>query len=203
MANLALQADLEKFLQIDVTAEPDAAITAYLQSASTIIETYCNRVFASGTVTAEPHDGGGAAVFLRQPPVTAVATVVENAVTLVAADFMFYSDGRVVRLSAGYPSVWFWKPQTVVVTYTGGYMTIPFDVRDVCVRIAARAFQSGAAFAASPASGGAYQSVTLAGSDSVTFADAVSSAGGVATAAVQLTEVDKEVLNPYRILNVA
>lgn len=201
MANLALQADLEKFLQINVTSEPDAAITAYLQSASTIIETYCNRVFTSGTVTAEKHDGGHAAVFLLQPPVTSITTVVENAVTLAAADYMFYSDGRLVRMSGGYPYVWFWKPQTVVVTYVGGYTTIPFDVRDVCVRIAARAFQAGAAFAGASASAGSLKSITLAGSDSVTYSDAVSSS--VATAAVQLTQEDKTVLNPYRILNVA
>lgn len=201
MANLATQLDFEKFLQIDVTAEPDAAITAYIQSASTIIETYCNRVFTSGSVTAETHDGGFAVVFLRQMPVTAVATVVENAVTLAAADYMFYSDGRLVRMSGGYPYVWYWKPQTVVVTYTGGYTTVPFDIRDVCVRIAARAFQAGAAFAAAPAGAGAIKSINIEGSDSVTYADAVS--GSVATAAVQLTDVDKEVLNPYRILNVA
>lgn len=204
MANLALQADLEKFLQIDVTAEPDAAIIAYLQSASAIIESYCGRVFTSSTVTAEVHDGRTTTIWLRQPPVTAVTTVVENAVTLAAADFLWYPDGRLVRLTETVPpgpTWWYPKLQTVTVTYTGGYAVVPFDVRDVTVRIAARAFQAGAAFAAAPVGAGAVRSVSLAGSDSVTYVDAVS--GSVATAAVQLTDDDRRVLDKYRIVNVA
>lgn len=200
---LAVQLDLEKFLQIDITAEPDAAITAYLEAASAIIESYCNRVFTEDTIAGEVHDGGLSMVFLRRPPVTSVATVVENSITLTAADYLFYSDGRLVRRSGVFPYVWYWKPQTVVVTYDGGFNPIPHDVRDVCVRIAARAFQSSAAYAATSASASSLKSVTLAGSDSVTYADAVSGAGGVATAAVQLTDADKAVLDKYRLLNVA
>lgn len=206
MALLALQADLEKFLQVDVSAEPDAAITAYLQAASAIVESYCGRIFTSGTVTAELHDGDTRTLYLRQPPVTAVAAVVENGVALAATDFLFYPDGRLIRLSGESLYRWYPKLQTVAVTYTGGYGTaaagtIPHDVRDVTVRIAARAFQAGAAYAAAPASAAAVKSVTLAGSDSVTYSDAVT--GSVATAAVQLTDDDKRALDPYRILNIA
>ena len=199
MANLATQADLEKFLQIDVTAEPDAAITAYLEAATGIIESYCDRIFTSGLVTAETHDGGDDTVFLLQPPVTAVSSVTENGVAVASTGYLSYLDGRLVRVAGGRPRTWLNKLRTVVVNYTGGYTTIPYDVRDVCVRIAARAFQAGAAFAAAPASAGAIRQITLAGSDSVTYADAVSNS--VATAAVQLTEADKTVLNPYRLFN--
>lgn len=205
MANLALQADLEKFLQIDVTAEPDAAITAYLQSASAIVESYCGRIFTSSTVTAEVHDGRTFTIWLRQPPVTSITTVVENLVTLTpVTDYMWYPDGRLHRLTATvpvYPTWWYPTLQTVSVTYVGGYAVVPFDVRDVTVRIAARAFQAGASYAAAPVGAGAVRSVTLAGSDSVTYSDAVS--GSVATAAVQLTDWDKRVLDKYRIVNVA
>lgn len=206
MALLALQVDLEKFLQIDVTAEPDAAVLAYLEAASSIIESYCGRVFTSSSVV-ETHDGGSTNIFLRQPPVSTVTSVVENGVTLAATAYLLYpEEGRLVRMSGAYPYIWYWKPRTVVVTYTGGYGTaaldtIPHDLRDVCVRIAARAFQAGAAFAAAPAGAGAVKSVTLAGSDSVTYSDAVT--GSVATTALQLTDADKAVLDNYRILNVA
>lgn len=202
MALLATQADLEKYGHVDITAEPDASITARLESASAIIESYCNRTFTSATVTAETHDGGSGSVFLRQPPVTSVTTVDENGITLTAADYLLYPEqGRLVRLSGGYPYRWLWKPRTVVVTYVGGYNPVPYDIRLVCVRIAERAFKAAAAWSEAPAVAGAIKSVTLAGSDSVTYADVVTSS--VAAVAAPLTDDDKEVLDPYRIVNLA
>lgn len=201
MTLLATQADLEKYGHLDVTAEPDASITARLESASAIIESYCGRVFTSATVTAETHDGGFGVVFLRQPPITSITTVVENSVTLAATDYLSYPDGRLVRMSNSYPYLWYWKPRTVAVTYVGGFTPVPYDVRLVCVRIVERAFKAAAAWAAAPAGAGSLKSITLAGSDSVTFAEAVTDS--TSAVAVPLTDEDREILNPYRILNVA
>lgn len=201
MALLATQADLEKYGHLDVTAEPDASITARLESASAIIESYCGRVFTSATVTAETHDGGLGVVFLQQPPVTSITTVVENSVTLAATDYLSYPDGRLVRMSNGYPYVWYWKPRTVVVTYVGGYTPVPYDIRLVCVRIVERAFKAAAAWAAAPATASAVKSISIEGSDSVTYADAVTES--TSTAAVPLTDDDRKILNPYRLRVVA
>lgn len=202
MVLLATQLDLEKYGHVNITAEPDASITARLESATAIIESYCNRIFASETVTGEIHDGGSKSVFLRRPPITSITTVVENAVTLAATDYAIYAqEGRLLRLSGGWPHSWYWKPRNVVVTYVGGYVTIPFDIRLVCVRIAERAFKAGAAWSEAPAGAGAIKSITLADSDSVTYADAVTQ--GVATVASPLTDEDRAALDPYRILNIA
>lgn len=205
MANLATQLDLEKYGHVDITAEPDASITARLESASAIIETYCGRTFTSATVTAEVHDGRTHTIWLRQPPVTSITTVVENTVTLTpVTDYMWYPDGRLHRLTATVPvylTWWYPALQTVTVTYVGGYNPVPFDVRLVCVRIAERAFKAAAAWSAAPVGAGAITSISLEGSDSVTYSDAVTQS--VAAAAVPLTDEDKEILNPYRIVNVA
>lgn len=204
MTLLATQADFEMYGHLDVTAEPDASIIARLESASARIESYCHRVFASGTVTNEVHDGGTATLFLRQPPVESITTVVENSVTLAGTDYMFYPDGRLVRVSAGYPYPigWYGLPQIVVVTYVGGFDPIPADVRDTCVRMAARGFEYGVAFQSTPAGAGALTSITLEGSDAATYA--VTSETGVSgPLGVQLTDEDKEALDPYRILNLA
>lgn len=201
MVLLASQADLEKYGHVNVTAEPDASITARLESASAIIESYCNRIFASETVTGEIHDGGSKSIFLRRPPITSVTTVVENGVTLAAADYAIYAqEGRLLRLSGGWPYQWYWKPRGVVVTYVGGYVTIPFDVRLVCVRIAERAFKAAAAWSEAPTGAGAVKSITLAGSDSVTYADSVTQ--GVAAVASPLTDEDRAVLDPYRLVSI-
>lgn len=211
MANLATQLDFEKFLQIDVTAEPDAAIAAYLEAASAIVESYCGRVFTSSTVTAEVHDGWTFTIWLRQPPVTSITTVVENTVTLAATDYLWYPDGRLIRLTAAVPpgpTWWYPTLQTVAVTYVGGYGTaaagtIPHDVRDVVVRMAARSFQASAAFASVPAGSAGVRSVSLSDSDSVEYTE--SAQGGFATASVtrdvMLTPEDKWILDHYRIVN--
>lgn len=204
MALLATQLDFEKYGHVDITAEPDSTITARLESASAIIESYCGRTFTSSTVTGEVHDGRTFTIWLRQPPVASVTTVVENGVTLPADDYRFYSDGRLVRLDDAVPanpSWWYPYLGTVVVTYVGGYTTVPFDVRLVCVRIVERAFKAAAAWASAPVGAGSVRSVTLAGSDSVTYADSVT--GSTSEVAVPLTDEDRQILNPYRIANLA
>lgn len=200
MALLATQLDLEKYGHLDVTTEPDASITARLESASALIEAYCGRIFTSATVTAEVHDGGYGTVFLRQPPITSITTVVENSITLAATDYLFYPDGRLVRLSGGYPYVWYWKPRTVVVTYVGGYTPVPYDIRLVCVRIVERAFKAAAAWAAAPAGAGSSESERI-GTYEISYADSVT--GSVSEGAALLTDEEKETLDFYRIHHVA
>lgn len=195
MVLLATQADFEMYSHIDVTAEPDASITARLESASAIIESYCNRGFGLETVTNEIHDGGVRTLFLRRPPVVSITSITENDVALVPDDYSFYPDGRLLRLTGLFPQYWYFAPQTVSVTYEGGYADIPADIRLVCVRIVERGFKAAAAYAAAPAASAAIKSISLAGSDSVTFADAVTSS--VSAVAAPLTEEDRLLLDPY------
>jgi len=50
---LCTQGDVEKFLQIDVSAEPDAAVTMLIENGEALIKTYLDRdVLESATVTA-------------------------------------------------------------------------------------------------------------------------------------------------------
>jgi hypothetical protein len=212
MATFAVQADVERFLQIDVTAEPSAPVTMLLENATGIIQAYLHRDLLQTTYTSElydPPDPQTGSLRLRQSPINEavlVTGVVEDGAALVnGTDFLVYErQGRIVRTTAeGLPKSWVQKLQTVVVTYVAGYdfTTSPLVepealvARDTCTRIVARAWQAAAAYANAPIGGDFLKSLTLEGSDSVEYRDELMN---VASAAVQLTEGDKMALAPLR-----
>jgi hypothetical protein len=208
--SFATQAHLERFLQIDVTNEPDAAVTMLLENATGLIKAYVQRDIELLTYTAELYDPPPTPVlWLKQWPLNTVTTVEEDGTALTGNDdYKVYADeGKIVRVSAsGRPRAW--RPsnklQSISVTYDAGYdmTTDPLiepeavTARDVCTRMVARVFQAAAAYANAPVGSSGIKTLTLAGSDSVTYSDAVSGVGGVTEAAPQLTDSDKVMLEP-------
>src|SRR4051794_895605 len=76
----------------------DVNLARWLSQASDAIAKHCNRVFAQETVTETfrlkcREDG----LLLARFPVTAIATVVENDMTLTASDYELASDGGVLN----------------------------------------------------------------------------------------------------------
>jgi hypothetical protein len=207
---LCTQLDVEQKLQWDVTAEPDTTVTALIADAQALIEAHVGRPLEDGPRT-EIFDGNRVALFLKFWPVTAITTVTEDATVLTSADYKFYANGKLIRTSTtGYQIVWkAYKPQSIEIEYDGGYLAGHDDMHDlalehlgsICAEVVARAFRKGAASAAIPAgSAGAVQSVSLSGSDTVTYAtgSGESFAGGGLTAFVYLEEHEKAQLGRYR-----
>lgn len=67
--------DLKTFLTITST-ENDEALNAFINHASAAVESYCGRIFTSGSVT-EIHDGGTTSIFVDRLPINNVALVAE------------------------------------------------------------------------------------------------------------------------------
>jgi hypothetical protein len=145
---LITQDDIEKTLHFQFDNDADPIAAWLVENSSAMVESYCNRLFEEvidGTVTLDGR--GDHTVWLPRTPVTAVASVTENGVVLETTQYAWYTNGRVVRVSYGYDHPWCYKRQSVEIQYTGGYSTIPFDVRAATAAIAAEAFKVGAAFA--------------------------------------------------------
>lgn len=178
---LCTQADVEKRLQWDITAEPDPVVTMLIADATSLIESELRRAAESAAARVETFDGGWWSLFLTNWPVTAVASVVEDGTTLtVTTDYKWSSSGKLIRVSGGYQIWWkTTKPDSIVVTYTGGYQSTTTEFNHlgaICAEMVARAFRKGADSAALPVgASGAIASVTLAGSDSVSYTDSSSS----------------------------
>jgi hypothetical protein len=205
---LCTQLDVEQKLQWDITAEPDSTVTALIADAQALIEAEVGRTLESAS-RAETFDGGPVALFLKYFPVTAITSVSEDGDVLTSADYAFKENGRLIRTgTTGYQTYWrTYKPQSIDVVYTGGYVSPDHDAElehlgSLCAEVVARAFRKGAANAAIPAgSAGAVQSVSIEGSDSVTYATgggATESLAGGLTQFVFLTEDERRQLTRYK-----
>ncbi len=194
--------DLADFLQLSISG--DAAALRAIEGATAAIQNYCRQqlVFVANDVVTL-RSRGQEVLILPETPVSAVASVVENGTALVFdQDYTWTESGLLWRWSRGwpwsvtYPSI----PGSVVVTYSHGYAVIPQPIREVCIRAASRAYQSGLRTAALSGVPGVqsealpdytiqYQPDTAAGG--------ASSLG--ASAAPFLLPSEQVMLNPYRM----
>lgn len=207
---LATQTHLEKFLQINVTTEPDAAVTMLLENASGLIHSHLDRYLELSSYSESHSPPPGPALAVRQWPIDQTSnavTVTENGTALtINVDFKVDEpNGQIIRTTTS-GRARDWKtaggPLSITVTYDAGYdMTVDpllepeaVTARDTCTRIAGRVFQASAAYANAPTGAEGVKTLTIAGSDSVTYSDVI--AQGVTLAAPQLTDSDKEALRP-------
>ncbi len=204
---LALQIHLEKFLQIDVAAEPDPVVDQLLETASGLVEGFVGRPLELASYDESYTAPAGAIVVLRNGPVdtttnAVVVTILRTGVVLVeGTDYIVKPrNSHIVRVTAAGVPHW-WEVHAGVqaairVEYDAGFdfTADPLEhrhaeiARDVTVRSVGRVFQAAAASASVPVGALAVKSISLAGSDSVTYRDDVAS---VADAAIQLTDADK------------
>lgn len=200
MADFAAVADVEAFLQVEIsTATQIASAERALAEATAAIKNYCRQEIEQVEDDEITLDSpGGTRLYLPELPVTAVASVVEDDEALtVDDDYKLGQHGILHRVSAS------WKSgiQIITVTYTHGYATIPDDIVAVCVRAASRAYQMG--LRAADDSGVPGVSSKALGDFSVSYASAAG--GGVgegimgASAARMLLLSEKDMLNKYRV----
>ncbi len=175
---LITQGDLEVYLQIDITDEPDATVAQYIAQAQAVAEAWCLQPLEHASVTEifEVDQWENWYVTDRFP-ITAVTSVTEDDTLLTVDDeYKFYEDGRLRRLNGVLDSSWSMFPNGVTVVYTAGYgdgapsgfITVPPDLVLAIVTICGDLFRYGAAYAAQGAI--PIKSVQLEGSDTVAYA---------------------------------
>lgn len=199
---LCTQTDVEQRLQIDFTNNADPVCAVLIAAVQGHIEREVGRAVEAAARVETLDWPPGSYLWLKWTPVNSITSVVVDGTTLTAVtDYIFDSvTGRLARVSSGYLTGWsVYKPASVVVTYNGGYATVPLDLRDLCANVAARAFQTGAAYAALPAGSDGISQEGI-GDYSVTYFDRA--AGGLATMdvtrPVQLTPEEIDICRYYR-----
>ncbi len=198
MSTLCTQGQVQNILQTVFDNQPEPVISDLISRASAVVESYCNRTFEAETGLVETLDGNGHAILrLAKTPVTVITSIVEDGTTLTAADdFLFYPNGELVRGNGKSERLWTFYRQAVVITYDAGFSTLPEDLEHAVASIVARWFQVGAAYAAAPDNSGAVKSISLDGSDSIEYPDAVSDI--TADGKMGLTASDWLILNEWR-----
>ncbi|MDE1907446.1 MAG: phage head-tail connector protein [Rhodospirillales bacterium] len=139
--SLCALADVKTYLGITDT-NSDAVLTALIASASAMIESYCNRIFAESSYTETRNGTGGAKLLLLNAPVTAVSSVTVDGYAVPAAPdaispgYLF--DQQVLYIRPGaYPGEFVRGIQNITVAYVAGYSTVPADVNQACVELIA------------------------------------------------------------------
>jgi len=112
-----------------------------LDYATKKIRSHCGWSISQESLSDVSVDGSGTRdVWLDTLYLTAVSSVVDNdrsATLTFDVDYTWTKDGRLHR-----PSGWKKIPRLLSVTYTHGYVTVPDDVKGVCLSLAARRFDN-------------------------------------------------------------
>lgn len=137
MSQLCALSDVKTYLGITTTTT-DAALNALITNTSAAIENFCNRSFAQAVYTDTYNGTGKSVLYLREGPITAVASVSVDGVAIPpassATSYGYTFDDSMLYIRAGGTCERFNKGvQNVVVSYTAGYVATPQDVNQACI----------------------------------------------------------------------
>ena len=186
MASLVTPTELIVWLDIPADTFPLDRATLLVNSASAAIRGYCGWNITEETVTGDVIDGSGQwDLWLPTKNLTAVASLVENGVTLVSGtNYDWYRNGQLARSGR-----WTSKAKAITITYTHGYPAghVKLELaRSMCLMAAAARVPNPAGL----------RSETVG---AVSWTSAASSAD----ATVILTEAEQDALAPLALHGVA
>jgi len=124
MALLSLD-EAKEFLRITGTEE-DSLLTNLINQASQIVETYCDRYIEKRTNLTEDYFHVRDKIFVRAYPIISISSlqlVDENGNTTDVTEYTKDDDLGIIYLNSEYEDAHF------RITYTGGYETIPADIK--------------------------------------------------------------------------
>lgn len=143
-SQLTTLANAKQYLALgtSIGATDDPLLTRLITAVSQFIETCCNRTFASQSYNEVRNGNGARAMAFRQTPVTAVASVTVDGVAIAARTDVngsgYSFDDQVLYLD-GYG---FGRgKQSVVLSYTAGYASIPYDLEQAAIMLVSLAYK--------------------------------------------------------------
>lgn len=131
--DLTTLANVKQYLSLD-KPDDDSLLTRIITSASAFIQSHLNRQFAAQAYTERRDGNNGQKLPFANYPVTAVASVTVDGVSIPpAADST--KSGYMFSGTMLYLNGWSFTRgnQNVVITYTAGYTATPVDIEQVCI----------------------------------------------------------------------
>jgi hypothetical protein len=130
-------ADLIELTDLPSAYQSRADIARIITAVSALAEGYCRRPLSIQAGRVEYHDGGSwCELFLQATPIISIDSIYVDG--LAITDYVVDNETGRVRRGTGHGSPNFapWFPSganNIVVTYTGGYLTIPEDIKQAVV----------------------------------------------------------------------
>jgi hypothetical protein len=139
--DLCASADVQAFLSL-AAGQDDALLQTLCTNASAFVINFLNRNLLTASYTETRNGVGGDRLAFRQYPVTAVASVVIDGVTVPLstspAQFGYVFDEEMLYLRGGvFPR----GVQNVAISYTAGLASVPLDVAQACIEIVATKYK--------------------------------------------------------------
>jgi hypothetical protein len=192
--------DIAAFLQTTLTTAQTAAANYLIPLAQAEIEAETGRKLNLRTYTETTEGDGTNELWLQNWPLVSVSTVTEYGAALTAQSYSWTWEGKVLKGVSSLtaysdweplaPWSWVWGtvPGSVTVTYRGGYSTFPAPLKDIAVRMVARAL---VAPPSTTGGGGQITGETL-GDYSVTYSNSNTSGS------VMLTDEERAIVKKYK-----
>ena len=150
----------------------DAQLTAALNASSALAERYCDRLFGYASATETFVQFAAREVQLERFPIVSVASVVADDATL--SKYQIDKKSGMILFEGGGVSA-----LSLVVTYAGGYQTMPADLELSLWMIFDSVWPSVSGVAGTGASSGAISRITVPDVGSISFDTGSNSAAGL------------------------
>lgn len=137
MSDLTTLVSLKEWLQIPTaTTTDDALLSRLITSASAFMGAWLNRILTSASYTEQYDGNGGSVIQVANFPVTAVASVSVDGVSISASP-----DSGIVQSGFAFDDRSIWLVgysfnrghRNVKITYTAGFSAIPKDLEQACI----------------------------------------------------------------------
>ena len=132
--------ELQEFLQW--TSTDTDYMNTLINFASDFIEKYCGRIFKAAAYASEVYDGNGEReLYLKNAPINSVTKIAfwdtynnsELQTYNVHIDYMIYGAEGYIYMRGK----WVEGHRNYQITYNGGYMVLPYDLRKACADLCA------------------------------------------------------------------
>ena len=122
-----------------VTTADDVLLSRLVTAASQFIQSWLNRTIASASYSETRNGGGGTRLFLRNRPVTAVASLTIDGVAIAPSAPAPTGDGYLFDENSLYliGHCFSRGAQNVTVHYTGGFAATPPEIEQACIALVA------------------------------------------------------------------
>ena len=155
LTNLAAVKDELRIPESDTTY--DTSLERYIHAVTAAFESLCDRKFHYGAGIVEKVAGYGTVfVSVSRTPILSVASIVADGATVDAGDYTIHAEEGLLHRDTGWawtasvqPSATYYpvpgsEERSIVVTYTGGYVTpvqatlelprtLPYDLEQLCI----------------------------------------------------------------------
>jgi hypothetical protein len=122
-----------------VTTADDALLSRLVTAASQFIQSWLNRTIATATYSETRNGAGGTRLFLRNRPVTAIASLTIDGVAIAPSSQPPTGDGYLFDDSSLYliGHCFTRGAQNVSVHYTAGFAATPPEIEQACIALVA------------------------------------------------------------------